>query len=282
MFHSELMHLSSKARRAGGVRRILMLVLVFSCAVAVAGCRRDMQDQPRYEIYESSDFFDNKLASRQLPEGTVPRGYLRADAHLYTGKLPGGGASGGGGGNSQSVAPSGDNASGGQVANRTDGSAAGDLASPGAAASGFDANLVKTFPFPITREVLDRGQERFQAYCSMCHGLTGEGDGMVVRRGYKRPTSYHDDRLRGAPVGHFFDVITNGFGVMPNYAAQVTPRDRWAIAAYIRALQLSRGASIEDVPEEERQQLMNAGGEAQQGHGEGAQGHGEGAGGQGR
>lgn len=244
-----------------------------------------MQDQPRYEVYESSDFFKDEQASRPLPEGTVPRGYLRDDAHLYTGKVPGGGgAAGGGGGNSQSVAPSGNNASGGQVADRTDGSASGSLVpSPGAAASGFDPNLARTFPFPITREVLDRGQERFEAFCIMCHGLTGDGDGMVVRRGFKRPTSYHDDRLRGAPVGHFFDVITNGFGVMPNYAAQITPRDRWAIAAYIRALQLARGARLEDIPEEERQQVLgNRGGEA---HGQGAvppQGAGEEAGGHGR
>lgn len=282
MFHSEFMHSSSKIVCAGGARRVLTFALLFGCAVALAGCRYDMQDQPRYEIYESSDFFDDGKASRPLPEGTVARGYLRDDAHLYTGRVSGGDAAGGGGGgNSQSVATSGDNAQGGnvqggQVANRTDGSAGGDLVpSPGAAAAGFDADLAKTFPFPVTREVLDRGQERFQAFCMMCHGLTGDGDGMVVRRGYKRPTSYHDERLRGAPVGHFFDVITNGFGVMPNYAAQVTPRDRWAIAAYIRALQLSRGARLEDIPEEERQQILSgAGGTAQ---GQGAE-----AGGQGR
>lgn len=261
MFRTKFMT-ASPARQGG--RRALVFGLLFVCALA-AGCRRDMQDQPRYEVYESSDFFSDGQASRPLPEGTVPRGYLREDAHLYTGKLPGGGAAGGGAGNSQSVLPTGSGDAGGQVAQREDGGAAGDgMASPGAAATEFDPDLVKTFPFPITREILDRGQERFQAFCVMCHGLTGEGDGMVVRRGYKRPTSYHDDRLRQAPVGHFFDVITNGYGVMPNYAAQITPRDRWAIAAYLRALQLSRGAKLEDLPEEERRQLVGAdGGTAQ-------------------
>ena len=93
-----------------------------------------------------------------------------------------------------------------------------------------------------------RGQERFDIYCSPCHGRTGEGDGMVVRRGYRRPPSFHEDRLRDAPVGHFFDVITNGFGAMPDYAAQITAADRWAIVAYIRALQLSEHATLADVP----------------------------------
>ena len=255
MFRTKFMT-ASQARRSGSSgKRGFAFGLLLVCVLG-AGCRRDMQDQPTYEIYESSDFFKDGQASRPIPEGTVPRGYLREDAHLYTGRVPGGGASGGGAGNSQSVAASGNNSTSDQVANREDGGAAGDgVASPGAAATAFDADLVKTFPFPITREILDRGQERFQAFCVMCHGLTGEGDGMVVRRGYKRPTSYHDDRLRQAPVGHFFDVITNGYGVMPNYAAQITPRDRWAIAAYLRALQLSRGAKLEDLPEAERRQL---------------------------
>lgn len=114
---------------------------------------------------------------------------------------------------------------------------------------------VDQFPFPVTREVLLRGQERFNIYCAPCHGLTGDGDGMVVQRGFSRPPSYHTDRLRQAPVGHFFDVMTNGFGVMPSYAAQIPVRDRWAIAAYIRALQLSQHASLEDVPPDARQQL---------------------------
>jgi len=111
------------------------------------------------------------------------------------------------------------------------------------------------FPFPIDDKVMARGQERFNIYCSPCHGRTGQGDGMIVRRGYRKPPTYHQDRLRDAPIGHFFDVMTNGFGAMPDYAAQVTVRDRWAIAAYIRALQLSEHATVNDVPPAERTTL---------------------------
>lgn len=111
------------------------------------------------------------------------------------------------------------------------------------------------FPFPVTEQVMARGQERFNVYCSPCHGESGLGDGMIVRRGYRRPPSYAEDRLREAPIGHFFDVITNGFGAMPDYAAQVRPTDRWAIAAYIRALQLSAHATIDDVPAANRADL---------------------------
>ena len=101
-----------------------------------------------------------------------------------------------------------------------------------------------------------RGQQRFNIYCSPCHGRTGLGDGMVVRRGYRRPPSLHQDRLRNAPVGHFFDVMTNGFGAMPDYAAQIKAEDRWAIAAYIRALQLSEHATLTDVPAADRSRIQ--------------------------
>ena len=103
-------------------------------------------------------------------------------------------------------------------------------------------------PFPVNRAVLERGRERFDIYCAPCHARTGDGNGMIVQRGYTRPPSYHTDRLRNAPLGHFFDVITNGFGAMPDYAAQVKPHDRWAIAAYIRALQLSQDAPATMLP----------------------------------
>ena len=116
-------------------------------------------------------------------------------------------------------------------------------------------NLVETFPFPITRMVLQRGRERFDIYCSPCHGRTGEGNGMIVQRGFPPPPSYHIDRLRQAPVGHFYDVITQGYGVMYSYAQRVEPADRWAIAAYIRALQLSRAGRAADVPAAQRAQL---------------------------
>ena len=115
--------------------------------------------------------------------------------------------------------------------------------------------LVDALPIPLTKELLDRGEQRYNIYCSPCHDRSGSGRGMIVRRGYKQPPSYHIDRLRQAPIGHFFDAMTNGFGAMPDYRAQVQPRDRWAIAAYIRALQLSQNAKEADVAPEDRPKL---------------------------
>ncbi len=103
-------------------------------------------------------------------------------------------------------------------------------------------------PFPATKQVLERGQERYNIYCSPCHSQLGDGNGMIVQRGFKRPPSYHIDRLRKAPIGHFFNVMTNGYGAMADYSAQVPVNDRWAIAAYIRVLQLSQNATPADVP----------------------------------
>lgn len=120
------------------------------------------------------------------------------------------------------------------------------------------SNLVADFPFPITREILERGRERYEIYCAICHGRTGAGNGMAVQRGFPPPPSYHIDRLRNAPVGHFVDVMTRGYGIMFSYASRVEPRDRWAIAAYIRALQLSRDASLAEVPPAERVRLEAA------------------------
>lgn len=113
------------------------------------------------------------------------------------------------------------------------------------------------FPFPITRADLERGRERFNVYCTPCHDYTGSGNGMIVQRGFPHPPSYHIQRLREAPVGHFFEVMTNGFGAMYSYAARVEPEDRWRIAAYIRVLQLSENAALPDVPEAERQKLTS-------------------------
>ena len=124
---------------------------------------------------------------------------------------------------------------------------------------GPDGKFSDQFPFPVTKEVLERGQQRFNIYCSPCHDRLGTGDGKIVRRGFRHPPTYHIDRLRKAPAGYFYDVITNGFGAMPDYSAQVQPRDRWAIVAYIRALQLSQDAPLSDVPADARAQL-NAGG----------------------
>ncbi len=111
------------------------------------------------------------------------------------------------------------------------------------------------FPIEINRQVIDRGQERFNIYCSPCHGQLGNGLGMVVQRGFKQPPSYHIDRLRQVGVGHFFDVMTNGYGAMWKYAAQVEPRDRWAIAAYIRVLQASQNTNVNDLPADLRSKL---------------------------
>ena len=150
--------------------------------------------------------------SRPLIEGTVPRGYLRDNREFFFGKKL----------------------------------KAGDLSQEQTTTAPSSANAfpddVETIPMTITKADLDRGQERFNIYCSVCHGMTGYGDGIVARRGFNRPSpaSYHQDRLRQAPVGHFFDVMTNGWGAMPSYASQVPVEDRWRIAAYVRALQLSQ------------------------------------------
>jgi hypothetical protein len=118
---------------------------------------------------------------------------------------------------------------------------------------------VTEFPFPITRADMGRGQERFNIYCSPCHGRTGDGQGMIVKRGFRVAGNYHTEKLRRAPVGHFFDVITNGFGAMPSYASRVPVDDRWRIIAYVRALQYSETASINDVPPDLRDAMDKAG-----------------------
>ena len=211
----------------GVSRRVrVCLLLTAYCLLISAACRMDMQDQPKYEVYEKSDFFKDGSASRTFPQGTVARGLLREDTALYTGK--------------KNNAGQGAAASGGQ--NQGGGSAVSNNNAGGTntQASATYPDDVDTFPFPVTPEIVNRGQERYQIFCSACHGAVGYGDGMIVRRGYRRPQSFHTDQLRQAPVGHFFDVMTNGWGAMPSYAPQVPVRDRWAIVAYIRALQLSQ------------------------------------------
>ncbi|HSD45496.1 MAG TPA: cytochrome c [Pyrinomonadaceae bacterium] len=179
---------------------VLLAVLCF----AGAACRRDMQDQPKVKPYRGSSFFADGMGSRPPVQGTIARGYLRSDKEFYTGK--------------KSVSSM----------------------APAPASTNPYTDDTDTFPFPITQETVARGRERFDIFCSVCHGLTGHGDGMIVRRGFRKAASYHDDRLRQAPVGHFFDVITNGWGAMPSYAAQIPVQDRWAIIAYVRALQASQ------------------------------------------
>ena len=118
--------------------------------------------------------------------------------------------------------------------------------------------FVAELPLEVDRALLERGGERFTIYCSMCHAPSGTGEGIIVQRGFRRPPSLHQERLRNAPAGHFFDVMTHGFGAMPSYSQQIGPRDRWAIVAYIRVLQLSQNASLEDVPPSEREKLEEA------------------------
>jgi mono/diheme cytochrome c family protein len=120
-----------------------------------------------------------------------------------------------------------------------------------------DSNV---FPLPVTAQLLERGEQRFKIFCTPCHGLQGDGNGMIAMRGMKHPPTFHQDRLRQAPNGYFFDNITNGFGAMYGYSAQIPPRDRWAIIAYVRALQLSRNAKAADLPAELREKLDSTGG----------------------
>lgn len=175
----------------GNSKRGLVIASLFVALSSVA-CDQQMANQPSYEPLEASKFFADGQSSRPLVEGTIPRGGLREDLHLYTGKMNG--------------------------------------------------TLVNSLPMQLDDKVMKRGQERFNIYCSMCHGKSGYGDGMVVRRGYKRPTSFHTDRLRTERLGHFFDVITNGYGSMPAYGSMIPAEDRWAIVAYVRALQMSQNS----------------------------------------
>ena len=193
---------------------LALIVVVFT-----AGCRRDMQDQPKVKPLRGATFFSDGLGSRQPIEGTIPRGYLRDNVEFYTGKKAG-----------AATAPA--TTAQQQTANAPQ-------PAPGAPQNSFPDDVVE-FPIPVTKEVVLRGRERYNIFCSACHGMTGNGDGMIVRRGFRRAASFNDDRLRQAPVGHFFDAMTNGWGAMPSYAPQIPVQDRWAIVAYIRALQASQ------------------------------------------
>jgi len=167
-----------------------------------------MHDQPKFKPLAKNDFFADRRSARPLVDGTIPRGHLREDAALYTGKAAG--------------------------------------------------TPVDAFPFAVSAAVMARGQERFDIFCAPCHGRTGDGDGMIVRRGYRKPPTFHQDRLRQAAPGYTFDVITNGFGAMPDYAQQIPVRDRWAIVAYIKALQRSQHAALDGVPAAARAALESA------------------------
>jgi len=209
----------NKKKSAISNQQSAILLLVF-CLLSVSACRRDMQDQPKMKPYRGSNFFGDGLSARPPVEGTVPRGFLRTDTALFTGKKNK---------NLSNISSTAQTTLAGPQP--TTSSPSGQNAYP---------DDVDTFPFPITEETVLRGQQRYDIFCSVCHGKTGYGDGMIVRRGYRRAASFHDDRLRTAPVGHFFDAITNGWGAMPSYAPQIPVQDRWAIIAYVRALQASQ------------------------------------------
>jgi hypothetical protein len=190
-------------------RSLRRLVLAAGLGL-LAGCiRLDMYDQPRYRTMKASSFFADGKSARELPKGTVPRGFLHADRLFYTGM------------------------------------------------SG-DTTHARNLPMPVTRQVLERGQQRYEIYCTPCHDYVGSGQGMVVRRGFKRPPTFHQDRLRDVPVGYLFDVMTNGYGVMSSYASQVPAEDRWAIAAYIRALQVSQNVMVATLSAADRAGLEQA------------------------
>jgi mono/diheme cytochrome c family protein len=195
---------------------LLLILLTAHCSL-LTGCRRDMQDQPKSIAYRENSFYKDGTGSRPLVEGTVPRGYLREDRAFFQGKKA----------TAQATPASPQTPTVQASANNQ---------------AGLYPDDVETIPMQLTKADLDRGQERYNIYCSVCHGMTGYGDGMVARRGFNKPlpANYHQDRLRQAPAGHFFDVMTNGWGAMPSYAQQVSVEDRWRVVAYIRALQLSQ------------------------------------------
>jgi mono/diheme cytochrome c family protein len=176
-----------------------------------------MYNQPKYEPLEASSFFADGRSARAPVPGTIAQGQLRLDKRFYEGKA--------------------------------------------------DSGMTATLPMPLTKELLEKGRQRFDIYCAPCHDRTGRGNGMIVQRGLKRPPSFHQDRnpgsapgdgvnLRTAPVGYFYDVITNGFGAMYSYASRIPPEDRWAIAAYVRTLQYSQSASFDQLPTEDQRQLQ--------------------------
>ena len=221
---------SIKTGPGGRRRRVtaldqLSLALCLAAACLLSGCRQDMHNQPRYEPYEPDGM-------RPPVEGTVARGSLPAAG--TTGAAP---------------------AAGAPAASPRPGAAQSGAARPGAAQPAAGSPGPHDFPFAITAEVLARGQERYNISCAPCHSKLGDGNGMIVQRGLRRPPSYHEERLRQSPNSHFYDVITNGFGAMYSYSDQLTPEDRWKVVAYIRALQLSQHAGINDVPPAERAKL---------------------------
>ena len=228
-----LSHARTSYLRVGQTTGLAVLLLL------PLACQQQMAAQPSYKPLDPSEFFADSRSARPVIPGTVARGHLRTDAHLFTGMR----------------------------ARKT-----GDLervasivaeAGVNVLAAALNAviernDYVATFPFPVTHEVLEQGRNRYMIYCVVCHDSLGTGRGKIVERGYTPPPSFHIERLREAPAGHFFDVITRGYGSMPEYKEQVPPRERWAIVAYIRALQLSQRFPEKELPEEMRKEWQKS------------------------
>jgi len=199
---AKLSALSFQLSATGCARRGIAFASL-AAALFAAGCRQDMQDQPKMIPQRGSDFFADHRGARPLVLNTVARGQLHQDSYFYTGVVQG--------------------------------------------PNGYRQELDE-MPFPVTMEVLKRGQERFNIYCTPCHSRVGNGLGEIVQRGFKPAANYHDQVRMSQPISHYFYVMTHGYGAMPDYSTQLPPEDRWAVAAYIRALQLSQAATVKDVP----------------------------------
>jgi mono/diheme cytochrome c family protein len=193
----------NKGTGAQGRGKKLTALFGFSALLLVAGCRQDMQDQPRMFPQRGSELFADHRSARPQPASTVARGQQHEDSYFYTGVVQG--------------------------------------------SNGYKQEM-NAMPFPVTMEVLRRGEERFNIYCTPCHSRVGNGLGEIVQRGYKPAANLHDQVRLSQPLSHYFYVMTHGYGAMPDYSGQLTPADRWAVAAYIRALQYSQAASASDVP----------------------------------
>jgi mono/diheme cytochrome c family protein len=188
----------------------------------LVGCQQKMAEQPSYKPLDACQFFADGLSARPAVPGTVARGHLETDIALFTGRRVGK-----------------DGRPMGLVTPTVVQPPPGSPEEEQALKARYD-QFVDTFPFPMTESVLQRGHDRFMIYCVVCHDPLGTGRGKIVERGYTQPPSYHIPRLRSAPVGHLFAVVTEGYGSMPSYGEQIPVRDRWAIVGYVRALQFSQ------------------------------------------
>ena len=201
----------------------------------LAGCQQQMAVQPSYAPLEPSEFFADGLSARPLVRGTVARGHLQADIALETGRRP------------QQVLKQ-------RQQGTTEERGPNRLPSGIAGEAGSTETFVTDFPIPVSPAFMEHGYHRYMIYCVLCHDPLGTGLGKIVERGYTQPPSYHIERLREAPAGYLYAVVSEGYGSMPSYSAQIPPRDRWAIVAYVRALQASQHFPVDKLSPDLRQQ----------------------------